>query len=83
MALRQIPTISSTNILAVAYDDESGDLYVQFVRPGTSPYKFAQVPLQVAEGFSRSDSPGRYFRGEVLNQFQHEIIGSVPQIVSS
>lgn len=83
MGMRVIPTIQSTNIQTVVYDDETGDMYVQFVRPGTSPYKFKQVPLQVAEGFERTVSPGQYFRGNVLRQYEHDVVGSIPQIISS
>lgn len=79
MALRQIDVpLPSSNIQQVVYDDATGDLFVQFVRQGTSPYRFLQVPVSTIQAWERADSAGRYFRGNILNQFQHEVIGEFP-----
>lgn len=72
MAIQIIPIAQSTNIQQVGYDDESGDLIVKFVRMNTPTYIFHQVPQSVVDGFTRAESPGVFFRGNVLNQFQHD-----------
>lgn len=80
MALRQITTAQSTNIAAVYYDNDTGDMYVQFVRQNTLPYRFKQIPILTAEGFERANSAGQYFRGNVLHQYDHEVVPSVPGV---
>lgn len=70
----QIPPQSS-NILGVSYDDETGDLYITFVK-GNAQYRYPTVPLTVAEGFARSGlSAGQYFRANILNQFVGARVG--------
>jgi hypothetical protein len=78
MAPRLIVTAPSTNIQQVVYDDATGDLFVQFVRKGTAPYRFRQVPINAAEGFQQANSAGQYFRGTILHQFDHEVISDFP-----
>lgn len=74
MPLENLPIAPSANLQSVSYDSDSGDLIVSFVK-GSAPYRFKQVSLQVAEGFSRADSSGKYFRASILNQYQHELVG--------
>lgn len=57
MAFRKIPIGTSSNVLDVQFDDETGDLLCTFVR-GSGIYK--QLTVQEAEGISQAGSPGKY-----------------------
>lgn len=75
MAVKQISIAPSANISEVAYNTDTGDLLVSFVK-GSLPYRFRQVPGQVAAGFADAPSPGRYFRMSILNQYPHELLSA-------
>jgi hypothetical protein len=67
----QIPPQSS-NIQSVSYDDETGDLFITFIK-GNAVYRYPGVSLMQAEGFARSGlSAGAYFRANILNQIPGE-----------
>ena len=76
MAVQQLQIQpGSKNIQMVSYDDQTGDLFICFVR-GNAIYKYPTVPLNVAEGFVRSgQSAGAYFRQNILNQYTADRVG--------
>lgn len=59
MAKIEMKRVSSSNIEAVGYDDESETLRVSFVN-GTT-YEYRDVPLLVASGLRTALSPGAFF----------------------
>lgn len=78
MAIREINCTPDSNIARVAYDDATGDLYIQYVREGTLPYCYHQVPTLTAEGFEKGEKATSYFRAAILNQYQSEKVPSIP-----
>jgi hypothetical protein len=79
MAIRQISATPDSNIAQVAYDDATSDLYIQFQRAGTIPYKYKQVPVLTAEGFENGEKANSYFRAAILNQYLSEKVDAIPQ----
>lgn len=68
MALQTIPIPPSTNIAQVRYDGETGQLQITFLSGRT--YQYEDVPADVASRFStQGQSPGKYFRANILNQY--------------
>ena len=61
--LREIPFNPSSNILAVTYDDDSSELYVQFKSGKT--YRYSPIPAAVADGFAVAASAGQYLNAAV------------------
>ena len=54
-----MPSVASSCISRVDYDEESGDLTVYFVRGGA--YVYSGVPVDVYEGLLEAGSAGSYF----------------------
>jgi len=52
-------SVSSSNIAAVGYDDETNTLGVRFLNG--SEYQYANVPKEVYEGLLSAASVGGYF----------------------
>jgi hypothetical protein len=59
--------VSSTNIAAIAYDEDGRTLGVQFTNGGE--YWYHRVPRPVYEGFVGAESKGRYFGEFVRNAY--------------
>jgi hypothetical protein len=51
--------LDSSRIASMAYDPDSGELELEFVKGGS--YLYSGVPQNVADGLQSSSSPGRYF----------------------
>jgi hypothetical protein len=56
--MEMIP-VGSSNIAAVGYDDESGELVVEFISGGV--YSYPGVTREVYDGLMSAPSKGRYF----------------------
>jgi len=62
-------TVSSSNISAIGYDHERGDLLVEFRNRWT--YRYRSVPLAVYEAFLRAPSKGRYHHAVVRPRYAY------------
>lgn len=85
MAPRPIPIPDSGNLAQVQYDDETGDLIVQFkgmsggraksARYVGATYIYKQVPINVADGLANSGLRATdYFRANIYRQYEHQRI---------
>ena len=51
-------SVSSSSVAAVGYDEQSGDLFIEYVTSGT--YIYIGVPMPVYEDLMRAPSIGVY-----------------------
>ena len=65
--MERIPLRSSV-IAAVAYDEETGDLDVEFV--GGSLYRYRDVPADEVQGLLGADSPGRWMNTRIIPRYR-------------
>lgn len=61
--------VDSSNIEAIGYDAEAGELHVQF--HGSGRYVYSNVPLEVFEQFQSAPSKGSFLNREIKNRFQY------------
>lgn len=58
----------STAISAAAYDPETRELVISF-KGGASQYTYPNVPADVYDQLCTADSPGRYWRESIKDQY--------------
>ena len=68
--------VTSSNIAAIGYDQETSTLIVEF-RNG-SIYGYDDVPPETADEMKASDSPGRYFHQKVGGKFAATQLHAAP-----
>lgn len=66
--MERIP-VDSTDIAAIAYDDDSQSLQVEFIKSGV--YQYFGVPREVFEAFLAADSKGRFLAQNVKGHFEY------------
>ncbi len=59
----------STNVKTVMYDGANQQLTVTFMS-GVS-YKYKGVPIIVADGFGKAESPGAYFAANIKGKYEY------------
>lgn len=59
--------VSSSNISAIGYDEESQVLEVEFNNGAV--YAYTGVPLGEYEGFMNADSKGKYLHANIKNSY--------------
>jgi hypothetical protein len=68
-----IPTdwslLDSSNVEAMKYDPDKGELHVKFKTGGT--YIYEAVPPDVAEDMYHAPSAGRFVQENLKGQYQH------------
>jgi hypothetical protein len=69
MAYQSISFRPSTNIAAVAWDPETKELRVEFIRGRT--YVYEGVDANTAEGFLRAPSAGQYLNQMIKNAYPY------------
>jgi hypothetical protein len=62
--------VTSTNVKAVAYEEATSTLFVEF--SAGNVYQYFDVPLTVFEEFLSSSSKGAYFNSHLKNKFRYE-----------
>lgn len=55
--------VRSSNIKSIGYDEETKTLEVEFTNGGI--YQYKEVPKEIYEGFSKTESIGSYFAKSV------------------
>lgn len=65
----EMKPVTSSNISAVGYDEESKTLRVVFVKGYTYDYK--KVPERVFEEMMNAESVGKYFHANVRSDFDY------------
>lgn len=61
--------LDSSNVAAMKYDADKGELHVKFKNGGT--YVYEGVPPDVAEDMYHSSSAGRFVQENLKGQYQH------------
>ena len=59
--------VSSSNVASVGYDDETGELEVEFSNGAT--YRLSGVPADVASSLRGSPSPGSYYANNIKGAY--------------
>lgn len=59
--------LSSSNLSAYDYDEETRTLRITFKSGRT--YTYADVPQSIADGLGTASSPGGYFNATIKNQY--------------
>lgn len=62
--------VSSSNIAAIGYDQDSGTLEVEFLRGG-AVYQYSGVPAGEYEGLMNANSKGKYFGANIKNHYSY------------
>jgi hypothetical protein len=70
MAYVEIPTAQSANIQRVEYDADSQTLRVEF-KGSSGVYEYDGVSQDVAGGFERAESAGKYLHNFIKGQYTH------------
>jgi hypothetical protein len=65
--MERIPVVSSV-VAAIAYDDGSRELDVEFV--GGSLYRYHDVPRDEVDGLLESRSPGRWMNSQIIPRYR-------------
>ena len=60
--------VDSSNVMAIGYDAEAGEMHVQF--RGGSTYIYENVPPDLSEEFKASPSKGSFYHERVKSQFK-------------
>jgi hypothetical protein len=63
-------TLSSSNLAGGSYDDETGELTIEFVNGGT--YTYSGVPPEVVRGLQTATSAGKYFANYIKTHYSYE-----------
>lgn len=63
----EFQAVVSSNVNGIAYDADTGTLYVEF--KGGSRYKYADVPETEYEAFLNASSPGRFFNDNIKDAY--------------
>lgn len=63
--MKKLNTPESSNIAAVRYDEDTQRLEVDF-KNGGATYEYYKVPKDVAEGFEKAESAGKYFHANIV-----------------
>jgi hypothetical protein len=61
--------VTSSNISAIGYDEDSQTLEVEFT--DGSVYQYAGVPVGEFEGFMNADSKGKYLHASIKNRYSY------------
>lgn len=59
--------VSSSNISAIGYDEDSQVLEVEFINGGV--YSYSSVPAGEYDGFVNADSKGKYFHANIKDRY--------------
>ena len=70
MAIPEMQSVSSSNIAAVGYDEESQAVYVQFLNGST--YKYKGVPRHEFDNLRTASSVGSYLNRNYKNVYPYE-----------
>jgi hypothetical protein len=73
MAVRDIEFPTSSNIQAIAYDDDTQDLTITF-KPGDRTYVYRGVTGNEADGFTTASSAGEYLNRVIKRSYIGERI---------
>lgn len=77
---KMIETPTSSQIKAHGYDPLSKTLAIVFTRGDGSPYHYAEVLQDVADGLAKADSAGKYFGAHIKGKFAYtKVDASVPE----
>ena len=66
-------SVSSSNVSAIGYDEDSQTLYVGFLN--NTMYIYKGVPIVEFEGLKNAPSIGSYLHRNIKNLFPYERIG--------
>ena len=69
ISMNWIP-VTSSNVKAVAYEEASSTLFVEFTAGNI--YQYFDVPATVFEEFLSAGSKGSYFNGNIKNKYRYE-----------
>lgn len=69
---RQWQFVQSSNITAIAYDEPSQKLFIQFNNGST--YEYYQVPSETYEDLMRAESQGKFFNQYIKKRFDYNRI---------
>ena len=73
MAFEDIPFVSSKNINAIIYDEDSQEMLVEFSGNGRV-YRYSQVTGEMASGFSQAPSATDYLKSVIEPQTTYKVI---------
>lgn len=65
----QRETVSSSNISAIGYDEDSETLEIEFLNGGT--YQYFDVPIGVHEELMAADSHGKYLSVNIKGVYRY------------
>jgi hypothetical protein len=63
MSMPDMTPVDSTNVVAIGYDEEQSELYVEFLSGST--YVYSPVPVVTFTEFLSADSKGSYLNREI------------------
>lgn len=70
MAMKnEFKAVVSSNILGIAYDEDTEELQVEFTNGGI--YKYSGVPQETYDDFLSAGSPGGFFASEVKGSYPY------------
>lgn len=64
-----MPTVESSMIAAIAYDEAAGELYITFHESGT--YTYFEVPKRVYDAFLKARSKGQFFNDRIKDEYPY------------
>jgi len=67
MAKTEFKAVISSNILGIAYDEDTQTMQVEFTNGGV--YKYDDVPQEVYEDFLNAGSPGSFFANDIKGSY--------------
>lgn len=66
--------VTSSNIDAIAFDEENSDLYISFLNKKTGSstlYKYANVTQEVFEELRDADSKGKFIHSRIKGRYEY------------
>lgn len=67
MAKTEFKAVASSNILGIAYDEDTQEMQVEFTSGST--YKYDDVPQEIYEDFLGASSPGTFFANNIKGSY--------------
>lgn len=67
MAKMEFKAVISSNILGIAYDEDTQSMQVEFTNGGT--YAYDAVPQEVYDDFLNASSPGTFFANNIKGSY--------------
>lgn len=70
MNLPEMTPVSSSNVASVGYNDDTQELFVEFLNGST--YKYLEVPAGTKEAMLGSSSVGCYLNKQIKDRYAYE-----------